>query len=77
MLRLQSNLRFAYLKAWHELLVHQPKCDLANQYFQDVIGVVAASGYDVNLVAGKQPKVTVSQKLDTKGVCSNDFIGIS
>lgn len=74
MAKLNANLRFAYLKARHELLALQPQRKIINQYYQDVIGVVGASGFDVTLVGGRQPKISVAQKSDTTGEYSSTLI---
>lgn len=72
--KLNDNLRFAYIKARCELLALQPQREIINQHYQDVIGVVGASGYDVTLVGGKQPKISVAHKADTKGEYSSTLI---
>ncbi|KAF5314358.1 hypothetical protein D9619_011737 [Psilocybe cf. subviscida] len=62
---LYTHLRFAYLKAQHKLLALQPQRESADRYYLDVISMVGASGYEVALAGGKQPKITVSQKSGT------------
>ncbi|KAF5322322.1 hypothetical protein D9619_002093 [Psilocybe cf. subviscida] len=58
---LLQNVKFQLIKAQQEVNVMTTKCNATEDYFREVISLVAESGYGVSISAGKEPKVTVKK----------------
>lgn len=67
---LLQNVKFQLIKAQREVNVMTTKCNAAEDYFCEVISLVAESGYGVSISAGKEPKVTVKKVSGNTGESS-------
>lgn len=67
---LLKHLQFQLIKAQRDVSVMKTKCDATEDYFRDVISLVAESGYSVSITPGREPKVTVKKVSGNTGESS-------